>query len=58
MVKLSDSAVEILKRIDGTASVSTIVQNLEHAFPGTDLRSDVLEFLGVAEERGWVTVRR
>ena len=58
MVKLSDSAAEILKRIDGTSSVSVIISDLERTFPGADLRSDVLEFLNIAQERGWVTMER
>jgi pyrroloquinoline quinone biosynthesis protein D len=56
MVKLSESAAEILKRVDGVASVSAIVQGLEQTFPGADLRSDVVEFLSTAYERGWIIV--
>jgi len=56
MVKLSESAAEILKRVDGVASVSAIVQGLEQTFPGADLRSDVVEFLSTAHERGWIVV--
>jgi pyrroloquinoline quinone biosynthesis protein D len=57
MVKLSQSAAEILKRVDGVTSVSAIVQSLEQTFPGTDLRSDVVEFLSTAHERGWIGLR-
>jgi pyrroloquinoline quinone biosynthesis protein D len=56
MIKLSDSAAQILKRIDGASSVSVIIEDLEHSFPGTDLKSDVLEFLAIARDRGWITV--
>jgi pyrroloquinoline quinone biosynthesis protein D len=56
MVKLSDSAAEILKRVDGAASVSAIIHELEGAFPGTDLGADVLEFLSIAQERGWIVI--
>jgi pyrroloquinoline quinone biosynthesis protein D len=56
MVKLSDSAAQILKRVDGTASVSAIIDDLERAFPGTELSADVLEFLNVACERGWIAI--
>jgi len=55
MVKLSDSAAAILKRIDGTARVRVIIEDLERNFPGVELKSDVLEFLSVASERGWIT---
>ncbi|MGH8743373.1 MAG: pyrroloquinoline quinone biosynthesis peptide chaperone PqqD [Burkholderiales bacterium] len=54
MVKLSQSAGEILKRIDGKLSVAAVVKNLEQAFPGADLRQDVVNFMEVAHERGWI----
>lgn len=56
MVKLSASAAEILKRVDGTAAVEAIVASLQQAFPGADLRADVIEFLGIARERGWIGI--
>jgi pyrroloquinoline quinone biosynthesis protein D len=58
MVQLSDTAAEILKRINGTASVLIIVEELERSFPGAALRADVMEFLEVAQERGWITFER
>jgi pyrroloquinoline quinone biosynthesis protein D len=57
MVKLSESAAEILKCVDGTASVTTIVEKLEQMFPGADLRGDVIEFLNTAYARGWITTQ-
>jgi pyrroloquinoline quinone biosynthesis protein D len=54
MVKLSGSAGEIMKQVDGIVSVDGIVANLEGTFPGADLRNDVLEFFEVARERGWI----
>ncbi len=54
MVKLSQSAGEILKRVDGALSIDAIVKNLEQTFPGAELRQDVLNFLEVAYERGWI----
>ncbi|MBA2352491.1 MAG: pyrroloquinoline quinone biosynthesis peptide chaperone PqqD [Burkholderiales bacterium] len=54
MVKLSGSAGEILKRIDGASSIDAIVKNLEQAFPGADLRPDVLSFLETAYGQGWI----
>lgn len=56
MVKLSESAAQILLRVDGTASVATIIDNLERKFPGVDVKSDVLEFLTTATERGWIVI--
>ena len=55
MVKLSASAGEIMKRIDGTRTVEALIRDLEAAFPGAALRQDVLEFVQVAHERGWIT---
>jgi pyrroloquinoline quinone biosynthesis protein D len=56
MVKLSGSAAEILKRVDGRTSVDGIIRDLEAAFPGAALRQDVLDFIQEAHERGWITV--
>ena len=58
MVKLSASAGEIMKRIDGTTGVESIIRDLETTFPGADLRQDVLEFLNAARQRGWIHGRR
>jgi pyrroloquinoline quinone biosynthesis protein D len=54
MVKLPGSSGEILKRVNGIASVGEIVADLERAFPGADLRGDVVEFLEHAYGKGWV----
>lgn len=54
MVKLNPSAGEILKRVDGTRSVAEVIADLEGAFPGVDLRKDVMAFLEAAHERGWI----
>ena len=58
MVRLSTSAGEIFKRLDGVASVDALIADLESTFPGADLRSDVLQFLEEALGRGWITTRR
>ncbi len=57
MVTLSESAHEIIRRCDGTRSATAIVQVLEQQFPGQELRDDVLEFLGVAWDRGWLAAK-
>jgi pyrroloquinoline quinone biosynthesis protein D len=56
MVKLSDSAAQILQQVDGVRTVSAIIEELERSFPGADLRADVLGFLGTAHERGWIVL--
>jgi pyrroloquinoline quinone biosynthesis protein D len=58
MVKLSPSAGEILRRVNGEASVDALIRDLEPVFPGADLRQDVLDFIKVAHERGWVDNKR
>jgi pyrroloquinoline quinone biosynthesis protein D len=54
MIKLPGSSGEIMKRIDGTRSVRAIVEDLEKAFPGTDLRGDVIGFLEHVNGKGWI----
>jgi pyrroloquinoline quinone biosynthesis protein D len=54
VVKLSGSAGEILKLVDGKTTADDIVRQLEQAFPGTDLRSDVTQFLETAYGNGWI----
>ena len=58
MVKLPGSSGEILKRVNGIASVSEIVAVLERAFPGYDLRGDVIEFLEDAHGKGWIRTKQ
>jgi pyrroloquinoline quinone biosynthesis protein D len=54
MVKLNQSAAEILKRCDGRVDVAAIVAQLEVTFSQADLSSDVLAFIVDARERGWL----
>ncbi|HZP46741.1 MAG TPA: pyrroloquinoline quinone biosynthesis peptide chaperone PqqD [Candidatus Binataceae bacterium] len=58
MIRLSPSAAEIMRRIDGSASVEQIVVALEAVYAGADLRADVVEFLTVAAARGWLRMRQ
>ena len=54
MVKLNQSAAEILKRCDGQRDVAAIVADLETTFAQSGLATDVHEFLLAAQARGWV----
>ncbi len=54
MVQLPGSAGEIMKRVDGSKTVSQIIADLETAFPGADLRQDVIDFLEAAYAKGWI----
>jgi pyrroloquinoline quinone biosynthesis protein D len=58
MIKLSGSAGEIMRRVDGAASVAAIVADLQQAFPGAELRADVVEFLHEAQRKGWIRVKQ
>lgn len=55
LVKLAGSAGEILKRVDGNATALDIVADLESAYPGADLRQDVLDFLDHTYAKGWIS---
>lgn len=54
MVKLNQSAAEILKRCDGSTAVAAIVADLEQTFEVGNLGDEVQDFLGEAHERGWL----
>ena len=54
MVKLNQSAGEILKRCDGRRSVAEIVADLEAAFNASGLGADVEAFLSMAEAQNWI----
>ena len=58
MVQLPGSSGEILKRVNGAAKVGEIIADLEHAFPGADLRGDVIEFLEQAHGKGWIRTKQ
>jgi pyrroloquinoline quinone biosynthesis protein D len=54
MVKLNHSAGEILKRCDGSRTVSDIITDLEKDFPDADLKDDVMNLLNSARDNGWI----
>ena len=54
MVKLSPSAGEIMKRIDGQSTTRQILEDLNQTFPDADLENDVYKFLEVAHANGWI----
>jgi pyrroloquinoline quinone biosynthesis protein D len=55
MVKLNQSAGEIMKRCDGKADVSGIVADIESAFNAQGLEGDVRGFIEVAAKQRWLT---
>ncbi|MCG9725432.1 pyrroloquinoline quinone biosynthesis peptide chaperone PqqD [Vibrio brasiliensis] len=55
MVKLNQSAAEILKQVNGVDSVSRIHQKLTAQFPEAgDILSDIKEFLAIAYDKKWI----
>jgi pyrroloquinoline quinone biosynthesis protein D len=55
MVKLNQSAGEIMKRCDGKADVTAIVADIESAFNAQGLDKDVRGFIEVAAKQRWLT---
>ena len=54
MVKLNQSAGEILKRCDGERSLNDIVRDLETAFNAQGLTKDVHAFVEIAAKQRWL----
>ncbi len=54
MVKLNESAAEILRRCDGQRSVDEIVAALEAQFSATGLGPQVSDLLLEGQRRGWI----
>ncbi|WP_412971047.1 pyrroloquinoline quinone biosynthesis peptide chaperone PqqD [Glaciecola sp. MF2-115] len=60
MVKLSDSASEVLTLVDGSTNDEDIVKALQQKFPDAAqlIETDVKEFLVEALEKGWIKYDR
>lgn len=54
MVKLNQSAGEILKLCDGSRTAGQIVDDLEAAFSTTGLQGEVFAFLEIAARQRWL----
>lgn len=58
MIRLNDSAGEILKMVDGQRSVATIVAELQSRFPEVPgIDEDILAFIEVAHAQFWIELR-
>lgn len=55
MVKLNDSAAEILRRCDGTTPLKAVIADIEKAYGESDLRADVVELVDAALQHGWLS---
>jgi pyrroloquinoline quinone biosynthesis protein D len=54
MVRLNQSAAEILKRCDGTHAVDEIVTELEQAFSAHGLKDQIEGMLRTAFDKDWI----
>lgn len=55
MVKLHGGAGEVLKRLDGKATVGDIVADLKAAFPeAEDIEGDILSMFDLAISKAWL----
>ncbi len=54
MVELNQSSAEILKLCDGTRKLAEIVSELEEKFATSGLTGDIINFLNVALQNGWI----
>lgn len=57
MVKLNQSAAEIMQRCDGLTSISGIAESLGKAFETEVPISDVAGFVDVAKQQNWLKVK-
>jgi pyrroloquinoline quinone biosynthesis protein D len=54
MVELNQSSAEILKLCDGSRKLENIVADLEQKFSTSGLQNDIIAFLEVALQNGWI----
>lgn len=55
LIKLSGSAAEILQRCQQPTTTTTLIDELNTAFPGAEgLANDVKEFLADAQQQVWI----
>ena len=57
MVKLSQSAGEIMKRVNGENNIEGIIKEISDTFDGADVCQDVHKFLEVAHDNGWIRAK-
>lgn len=57
MVKLNPTSAEILQQCDGEKNVKTIIKDLQEKYAGADLEKDILKFLEVAHNNGWIKTK-
>ena len=55
LIELNQSSAEILQVCDGKNALADIVQALETKFETTGLENDIVHFLTIALDNGWLT---
>ncbi len=54
IVKLNNSAGHILKHCDGQRTIQEVINLLENEFDQTGLDDDIIKFMEVANDKGWI----
>ena len=55
MVKLHGGAGEVIKRLDGKATVGNVVADLKLAFPDAEnIEADIIGMFDMAFDKGWI----
>lgn len=57
IIKLNDSAGNILKLCSGERTLEEIIEELQRSFGVADLKDDVYGFMEVALGKGWIRVK-
>ncbi len=57
IVKLNESAAEIIEACLGGCQVAVIIDELSARYGGQEIKKDVLKFLEVAHAKGWIRVK-
>jgi pyrroloquinoline quinone biosynthesis protein D len=57
MVKLNASAAAIMTRCDGVRTVAEVVADIESSYGVTGLAEDVMAFVAMAREQGWLEIK-
>ena len=57
MVKLSQSAGQIMLQVNSASSIAEIIRTLSDLFDGADVEDDVLAFFEQAVENDWIQLK-
>lgn len=57
MVKLNQSAGAIMTRCNGSRTIEEVVADLERTYGTSGLADEVLAFIDLALQRGWLRIR-